>query len=86
MSGKITKENAGKFLLAALIRAVKTVAQTGAAMISPAMAGAVIDWKYVASISAIAGLYSLATSLATGLPEMNENILISESGAGSDGS
>ena len=41
MSGKITKENAGKFLLAALIRAVKTVAQTGAAMISPAMAGAV---------------------------------------------
>ena len=73
MAVKITKENAAEFLTAALVRAVKTMAQTAAAMLSPALTGASVDLKYVAMISVMAGAYSLATSLAAGLPEVGVN-------------
>ena len=54
---------------AALIRAIKTVAQTAVGMLSGGMVGIVeADWVGVASVSAMAGVVSLLTSLA-GLPE-----------------
>lgn len=58
------------WLRAALIRAVKTVAQTAVGMLSGSAVGVLeADWVAVASVSAMAGVVSILTSLA-GLPEV----------------
>ena len=54
---------------AALVRAVKTVAQTAVATIGTAAALGQVDWIMVGSASVLAGLLSLLTSVA-GLPEV----------------
>lgn len=54
---------------AALIRAIKTVAQTALGMITVGMAADEVNWSYVASVALVAGIYSLLTSIA-GLPEV----------------
>jgi hypothetical protein len=55
---------------AALIRAIKTVAQTAVGMLSGSAVGVLeADWVAVASVSAMAGVVSILTSLA-GLPEV----------------
>lgn len=53
---------------AAGIRAVKTVAQTFVATIGTASVLGAVDWKMVVSASVLAGILSVATSVA-GLPE-----------------
>ena len=55
---------------AALIRAAKTFGQTFASMITVGAAISELDWRYMASCSAVALIYSLVTSLA-GLPEVD---------------
>lgn len=62
-------ENAKKWLCAAGIRAVKTIAQTAVAMIPAAVTIAAVDWATVIGTAALAGVVSLLTSLA-GLPEV----------------
>ena len=57
------------FIRAALTRAARTVAQTAAATIGTAAAIGEVDWLMVVSVSLLAGLLSLLTSVATGLPE-----------------
>ena len=55
---------------AALVRAVKTVAQTAVGMLSGEALGIMeADWMAVASVAAMAGIVSLLTSVA-GLPEV----------------
>ena len=62
---KLTKE----WLKAALIRAIKTAAQVTLSMITIGAAIKDIDWINVASVAAVAFVYSIITSLA-GLPEV----------------
>lgn len=54
---------------AALVRAVKTVAQTAAATIGTSALLSQVDWLLVGSAAALAGVLSLLTSVA-GLPEV----------------
>jgi hypothetical protein len=61
-----------KWLKAAGIRAIKTVAQTAVALIGTNAIGITeVDWLAVLSASALAGVVSLLTSIA-GLPEVQE--------------
>ena len=53
------------------IRAVKTMAQTAAAMLPVAATITAVDWKAVAGTAALAGVASLLTSLK-GLPELED--------------
>ena len=62
----MTKE----FWVAAGIRAIRTVAQTAVATISTAMVISEVDWLMVGSASLLAGILSILTSIATGLPEV----------------
>lgn len=58
-----------KFVKAAAIRAVRTIAQTAIAMIGTSLVLSDVNWAAVASASVLAGILSILTSVATGLPE-----------------
>ena len=60
-----------KGLKAALVRAVKTIAQTAAATIGTAVMISEVDWRMVVSAALLSGALSLLTSVA-GLPEAQE--------------
>ena len=62
-------ENSIKWVKAAGVRAIKTMAQTAIATIGTAACMSSVDWRMVASASLLAGALSLLTSLA-GLPEL----------------
>ena len=64
------KWNWKEFLVAALIRAVRTFAQTFASMIAVGAAFSEVDWLRALSVSGVAFVLSVLTSLATGLPEV----------------
>ncbi|MBQ7003460.1 MAG: hypothetical protein IJN57_05775 [Oscillospiraceae bacterium] len=65
-------EKTKKWLKAAGIRAVKTVAQTAVATIGTAVLMDDVNWIAVVSAAALAGVLSLLTSVA-GLPEVKED-------------
>ena len=66
----MTKANWSVWLKAAGIRAIKTVAQTAVGMLTGDLVGIMeADWLAIASVSAMAGVVSLLTSVA-GLPEV----------------
>lgn len=57
------------WIYSALIRAIKTMAQTTVAMIGTAAVISDVDWKYTVSAAILAGILSILTSLG-GLPEV----------------
>ncbi|MBO5841449.1 MAG: hypothetical protein J6R46_00465 [Clostridia bacterium] len=62
-------ENARKWIKAAGVRAIKTVAQTAAATIGTSAAMGEVNWLMVGSSALLAGILSVLTSIA-GLPEV----------------
>lgn len=60
-----------KWLKAAGIRAIRTLAQSMIAALGCSLTIYEVDWKYVAGVSVLAAVLSILTSLA-GLPECEE--------------
>ena len=65
------KQEFEKWIKAAGIRAVKTIAQAAAAGIGTAAVMGQVDWRYTVSAAVLAGVLSLLTSVA-GLPELEK--------------
>lgn len=61
-----------KWAIAALIRAIRTFAQSMVAMIGVGAAFNEVDWLKALSVSGVAFVLSILTSLATGLPEAED--------------
>lgn len=58
------------FWRAAAIRALRTICQTAVASMGTAALITEVNWVQVLSASALAGVLSILTSIATGLPEV----------------
>lgn len=58
-----------KWAKAAVVRSVKTMAQTAVAVIGTAAVVSAVDWKVVVSSAVVAGVVSVLTSVA-GIPEV----------------
>ena len=65
-----------EWLKAAAIRMIRTAAQVALGMLTVGMTLREVDWINVASVSAVAAVYSLLTSIITDLPEVgNDGVL-----------
>lgn len=60
-----------KWIKAAGVRAIKTIAQSAVAAIGTSTVLGAVDWKIVVSTAVLAGVLSLLTSVA-GLPEIEQ--------------
>ena len=67
----MNKQKILKWLKAAGVRALKTVAETAIATIGTSAVISDVDWKIVVSASLLSGLLSLLLSIK-GLPEVKE--------------
>lgn len=67
----LNNRNWVKWVQAAAVRAIKTMAQTALAMFTIGQIMSEVDWAAVGSVAAVAGIYSVLTSLA-GLPEVDD--------------
>lgn len=65
------KKNWTDFWLAALVRALRTLAQTALATIGTSALIEEVDWRVAASASVLAAVLSILTSVAAGLPEVD---------------
>ena len=59
------------WIKSALVRAIKTIAQTAVATIGTATVFSEVNWTMIVSASLLEGLLSILTSIA-GLPEVEE--------------
>jgi hypothetical protein len=66
------KTDLKKWVIAAGIRAVRTIAQSALATIGTSAVLGDVNWIMVGSAAALAGILSLLTSVVTGLPEVKD--------------
>lgn len=66
----MNKEYLKKWLKAAGVRTVKTMAETFVAMVSTAVIISDVNWQYVASATLLSGIITVATCVK-GLPEVS---------------
>ena len=59
------------FIKASITRAIRTICQTAEAVIGTAFVLSDVNWWAVVSASLLAGILSILTSVATGLPEVD---------------
>ena len=64
-----------KFIRAMIIRAARTICQTAIATIGTAAVLADVNWHIVLSASLLSGILSILTSIATGLPEVDDEVV-----------
>lgn len=62
-----------RFIKAATVRAIRTISQTAIASIGVSAVLEDVDWIALISTSLLAGIVSVLTSIATGLPEVPED-------------
>lgn len=62
-----------EWVKAALIRAVRTAAQVALTMLTVGMAVNEVEWMKLLSVSAVAAVYSILTSIVTDLPEVGSD-------------
>ena len=74
-----------KWIIAALIRAVRTFAQTFVGFIAVGAALEEVQWLRALSVSGAAFVLSILTSLATGLPEVDAEPVLIEPPDGEQG-
>lgn len=55
------------------IRALRSFCQVFGAMLTVGAKISEIDWKSVLSVAVVAAVYSIMTSVVTGLPEVDKN-------------
>lgn len=67
----MNKSNFSEWIKAAGIRAIKTFAQTAISMLTVGQAFIEVNWMNVLSISGVAAVISILTSIA-GLPEVEK--------------
>lgn len=58
------------FIKASIIRAIRTICQCAVSLIPASALLTDINWALIASASILAGIVSILTSIATGLPEV----------------
>lgn len=59
------------FIKASLVRCCRTIAQAAISIIGTSVVLSDVDWSIVVSASILAGILSILTSVATGLPEVD---------------
>lgn len=59
---------------AALVRSIRTMAQTALSMLTIGMAVTEVNWINLISITFVSGLYSFLTSVVTNLPELDDSV------------
>lgn len=62
-----------QFWHSALARAIRTVCQTALSLLTVSGATSYVNWLDILGSSLIAGLYSVLTSIVTGLPEAGQD-------------
>lgn len=76
-------EELKKWAIAALVRAVKTAAQTAVATIGASVLLTDVDWMVVGSASVLAAVLSVLTSVA-GIPEVEDGASVARLVGGDD--
>ena len=66
---KVKKYDFNQWVKAAVVRAVKTVAQTAVALIGTSTVMNEVNWAMIISASCLSGMVSILTTVA-GLPEL----------------
>ena len=71
-----------EWLKAAAVRALRTAAQVALTMLTVGMTMNDVDWIQLVSVSAVAAVYSILTSIVTDLPEVGSDgtMAVDESG------